>query len=139
MNSIITFLVFYIVVQLLFVTLTYYPFINVHILLLAFGLLFVILLTLVDKTMNYEGEEGFIEPENVDFQPSLRSVCKGGAYMWQEDTPLAKACRDMYADPNLEKTIRNPPGSFMMGAKPYADFQFTPTLSDTFEFMRCSS
>lgn len=135
---IVLFLTFYIVAELMVLSMK--KDMNVHLIIATAGFLFVIMMALLDKIINpEETQDTYKEPENQDFVPSLRSVCKGGRYMWQGDTPLDRACRAMYDDPELEKTIRNPGPSYMMGSPPYAGFVFDPVIDDNFEFVRCSN
>ena len=134
MNNVVAFLVFYIVAELLVISLQQNKDINIHLLIGSLGILFVVILMTANKLVKPDTKDNY-----QDFEPSLRSVCKGGKYMWQGDTPLDRACRAMYDNPALEKTIRNPDTTYMRGAKPYADFEFDPIINDNFEFVRCAN
>lgn len=130
-QNLIIFLLFFVMAEVLLLTLHQgvQPFVAIA----GVAVLFVVVIRCMERSS--DTVDNYTEPR--DFQPSLRSVCKGGAYMWQGDTPLDKACRQLYAtDP---ESIRNPDYTYMRGAKPYADFRFDPIIDDNFEFVRCKN
>lgn len=81
----------------------------------------------------------FLVSLNVEsfWEPSIYSQCKGGPYMWQGNSPTAKACRALAETPQGRCGISSYNCAKGFVGQPGFPFIYTPLSGDSWENERC--